>query len=62
MENASASKKTQKQEAKAKVARAKSYELEGEKTLLKNGWFAFALCPICIIGAIVGLWIVAGFL
>ena len=62
MENASASKKTQKQDAKAKAARAKSYELAGEKTLLKNGWFAFALCPICIVGTILGLWVIAGFL
>ena len=54
--------KEQKQKAKEKAARAKSYELQGPKTLLKNGWFAFALCPIFIIGAIVALWFVGAFL
>ena len=62
MENASASKKAQKQKAKEKAARAKSYELQGPKTLLKNGWFAFALCPIIIIGGIIALWVIASFL
>ena len=62
MENASASKKAQKQKAKEKAAKAESYELPMEKTLLKNGWFAFALCPIFIIGTILGLWIVSAFL
>ena len=62
MDNASASKKAQKQKAKDKAALAKSYEYPMEKTLLKNGWFAFALCPIFMIGAALGLWVIAAFL
>ncbi len=62
MDNASASNKTQKQKAKDKAKRAKSYELQGPKTLLKNGWFAFALCPIIIIGGIVALWFIGAYL
>ena len=61
MENASASKKAQKAKAKARKEKEKSYELQTKRPLSRNGWFAFALCPICICAMIVVLWAIAAF-
>jgi len=61
MENASASKKLQKQRAKERAAKEKEAELKVKRPLSRNGWFAFALCPICVCAAIVILWAIAAF-
>lgn len=61
METASESKKNQKQKAKDFAKLADSYELHPKRPLSRNGWFAFALCPICVCAAIVIFWAITQF-
>ena len=58
---ADAAAKAQKEKAKARAEKAASLEYKTEKPITKNGWFAFALCPICVVAAIVVLWAIAAF-